>query len=126
MGGVTIAKQLSSVHRTINESLRTAIVWGVQLALFYAGSTTYGVGLTPNSWMQLLGFILFIGSTINHQVLKLPCISYPGDSVKERAMGASSMSPGRQSVTLLSFPGSPLASPHVHAPKGVQKAAAQG
>merc|ERR1719296_535748 len=83
--GVTIAKQLSAVHRTINDALRTAIVWGVQLGLFYAGSTTYGAGPLPHSWMQLLGFcFLVMGSMINHQVVKLPCLSYPGAPTQMR------------------------------------------
>merc|ERR1740123_2541205 len=103
--GVTISKELSAVHRTINDALRTAIVWGVQLALFYAGSTEYGQGFSPHSWMQALGFVfLVMGTMINSQVLKLPCISYPGGPGVMRPMGAGMMSPGRQSVSLLSFP----------------------
>lgn len=116
--GVTISKQLSAVHRTINDALRTAIVWGVQLALFYAGSTTYGQGPTPHSWMQLLGFVfLVLGSVINHQVLKFPCLHYPSSLTQLRPMGAATMSPTAQGVSVLSFPGSPLASPVTrHAP----------
>merc|ERR1712129_128901 len=115
--GVTISKQLSAVHRTINDALRTAMVWGVQLALFYAGSTTYGQGPTPHSWMQLLGFVfLILGSLVNHQIVKAPCLYYPGGPTQMRQMGAGAMSPSRQTVSLLSFPGSPLASPQLHVP----------
>merc|ERR1719220_641245 len=101
--GVTIAGKLSAVTRMMNDALRTCIVWAVQLALYYAGST-YGQGPTEHSWMQLLGFVfLFCGTMINHQVLKIPCISYPGSHVQLRPMGAAAMSPTAGGVGMPSF-----------------------
>jgi hypothetical protein len=76
--GVTITGKLSAVHRTINDALRTAIVWSVQTILYYTGCETYGTPLTPHSWMQMLGFVfLLCGSLANHQILKFPFLTYP-------------------------------------------------
>merc|ERR1712217_886736 len=111
--GVTISGKLSTVTRTINDALRTSIVWGVQVLLFYAGSTAYGQGPTSHSWMQLLGFgFMVLGSLINHMIVKLPFLSYPGQEQfrKFRPMGMI-MSPGGQVVSVMSQHGSPMASP---------------
>jgi len=76
--GVAISGNLTSLHRTMNDALRTAFVWVAQLVLYYAGSETYGVGLKRHSWMQLLGFILLVvGSLVNHTVVRLPFFYYP-------------------------------------------------
>eukprot|EP00747_Dinoflagellata_sp_TGD_P183964 gnl/TRDRNA2_/TRDRNA2_39224_c1_seq1.p1 gnl/TRDRNA2_/TRDRNA2_39224_c1~~gnl/TRDRNA2_/TRDRNA2_39224_c1_seq1.p1 ORF type:complete len:427 (+),score=76.24 gnl/TRDRNA2_/TRDRNA2_39224_c1_seq1:44-1324(+) len=93
--GVSIAGRLSAVTRTINDALRTGIVWTVQLLLFYAGSTTYGQGLKDHSWMQLVGFLMLIlGNLVNHKVLKIPCISYPdADAVPQGQLQAHLASP---------------------------------
>mmetsp|Transcript_133633 Transcript_133633/g.249967 ORF Transcript_133633/g.249967 Transcript_133633/m.249967 type:complete len:394 (+) Transcript_133633:71-1252(+) len=77
--GVTISGKLSAVHRTINDALRTMIIWAVEIFVFYAlGSETYGKGWRPHSWLQLLGFLCLISANfINHAILKLPCLTYP-------------------------------------------------
>jgi len=110
--GLTIAKELSAVHRTMNDSLRTAAVWGVQLLLFTLGNHTYGVGWKAHSWMQLLGFVMLVlGSLINHMILKLPFLFYPDEiGARLRTMG-NVMSPTAQGVSILSYPGSPGCSP---------------
>lgn len=97
--GVTIAGQLSSLHRTINDAMRTGIVWVVQLALFYAGDKTYGTGWLPHSWMQLAGFVFLIcGSLINHRILLIPGLWYPFEE-KARPIGMS-FSPTHQSMSI--------------------------
>lgn len=94
--GVTIAGKLSAVHRTINDAVRTAIVWAVQTVLFYAGSTTYGAKLTEHSWMQVLGFVfLILGSLANHQVIRFPGLKYPMEEASQISMASPSHTHGQ-------------------------------
>merc|ERR1712187_73897 len=75
--GVTIGGELSAVHRTVLDALRTTIIWAVEVALGSLGYRTYGRSLTPHSWMQLLGFVLLIlGNLLYNSVIRLPCFSY--------------------------------------------------
>lgn len=91
--GVTISGKLSAVHRTINDALRTAIVWGVQLVLNSCGSK-YGAGWTEHSWMQLLGFLcLIMGSLTNHMVVRFPCLYYPPPAVPLQDPSQSTATP---------------------------------
>merc|ERR1719238_1461674 len=86
--GVTIAGKLSAVTRTINDALRTSIVWSIQLGVYYffpvGTGHNYGSPWGSHSWMQLLGFVcLVLGSLLNHAVLKLPCLDYEEASARE-------------------------------------------
>merc|ERR1712232_1315168 len=70
--GVTMAGTLSSVHRTLVDALRTALVWLVELAIFYATENSYcsergrlngqcfGTKWGKWSYLQLLGFAVLI------------------------------------------------------------------
>jgi drug/metabolite transporter (DMT)-like permease len=71
--GMAVSKYLSSLHRTLIDSLRSIVVWGAQLLMYYCfQSTSYGVAWTKNSWLQLLGFMLLvIGTLVYNEVL--PC-----------------------------------------------------
>jgi drug/metabolite transporter (DMT)-like permease len=73
--GMAVSKYLSSLHRTLIDSLRAVVVWGAQLAMFYFfDSQSYGVAWTRNSWLQLVGFILlFLGTLIYNEVIVLCC-----------------------------------------------------
>ena len=63
--GMTVSKNLSSLHRTLIDSLRALVVWGTQLVIFYAsGSTAYGLAWTSYSWIQLVGFFLLVLGTL--------------------------------------------------------------
>eukprot|EP00929_Paragymnodinium_shiwhaense_P008582 TRINITY_DN11253_c0_g1_i1.p1 TRINITY_DN11253_c0_g1~~TRINITY_DN11253_c0_g1_i1.p1 ORF type:complete len:399 (+),score=107.25 TRINITY_DN11253_c0_g1_i1:84-1280(+) len=76
--GVTIAGKLSAVHRTINDALRTSIVWIVQLIVYYAGAENYGTPWMAHSWLQLLGFgFLVLGNLLNNAIVRVPGLYYP-------------------------------------------------
>jgi energy-converting hydrogenase Eha subunit A len=75
--GVTIAGQLSAVTRTINDAMRTMIIWIVEVFVFYCVSEKFGQKWTTHSYLQLIGFVFLIaGNMINSKVLKLPCLTY--------------------------------------------------
>ncbi len=75
--GMAVSKYLSSLHRTLIDSLRATVVWGVQLLMYYGfHSTAYGVAWTNNSWLQLLGFILLVfGTLIYNEVIAYPSLN---------------------------------------------------
>lgn len=76
--GLNVAKQLSTVHRTLIDSLRTTVVWVVDLFIYYVVSNHYGEQWTDYSFIQLGGFLLLIcGTLIYNKVLKLPGFTYP-------------------------------------------------
>ncbi|GIQ92020.1 hypothetical protein KIPB_015544, partial [Kipferlia bialata] len=63
--GMVVTDELTSVHRTIFEALRTAAIWVTDLAINYifAPNSVYGESWTSWSWIQLTGFLLLIFST---------------------------------------------------------------
>ncbi|GCA62204.1 hypothetical protein KIPB_001961 [Kipferlia bialata] len=63
--GMVVTDELTSVHRTIFEALRTAAIWVTDLAINYvfAPHSVYGESWTSWSWIQLAGFLLLIFST---------------------------------------------------------------
>jgi drug/metabolite transporter (DMT)-like permease len=69
--GMAVSKYLSSLHRTLIDSLRALVVWAVQLLMFYCfNSKTYGVAWTGNSWLQLVGFsMLVLGTLVYNKVI---------------------------------------------------------
>jgi drug/metabolite transporter (DMT)-like permease len=71
--GMAVSKYLSSLHRTLIDSLRALVVWAVQLGMFYGfDSTTYGVAWTANSLFQLLGFLLLVlGTLVYNEVIHI-------------------------------------------------------
>eukprot|EP00928_Gymnodinium_smaydae_P053650 TRINITY_DN37591_c0_g1_i1.p1 TRINITY_DN37591_c0_g1~~TRINITY_DN37591_c0_g1_i1.p1 ORF type:complete len:420 (-),score=61.05 TRINITY_DN37591_c0_g1_i1:176-1435(-) len=106
--GVTISKNLSALHRMVNDALRAVLLWGVQLGLYYVGSDNYGQGPTAHSWMQLVGFLFMImGALINHEVIKMPSLSYSEQDELVKATDAAS-DPTSQTPRLLAHPGTSL------------------
>jgi len=103
--GVTIAGKLSAVTRTINDALRTSIVWSVQLFVYYAlGSENYGTPWKAHSWMQLIGFaFLILGSLVNHAIVKLPCLTYSANPAAAPTAG-SSIATSHHGVSLVPQP----------------------
>jgi hypothetical protein len=76
--GLSVAKKLSTVHRTLIDALRTAVVWTVAVAIYYAGEKRYGEPLTNWSYLQGGGFVfLIVGTLCYNAVLKLPGLYYP-------------------------------------------------
>jgi drug/metabolite transporter (DMT)-like permease len=70
---LSVAKRLTTVHRTLIDSSRTIFVWGLDLIIYYAGATQFGESWNHWSWLELLGFIvLLLGTLIYNRVIKLP------------------------------------------------------
>jgi hypothetical protein len=52
--GLAVTKSLSAIHRTLIDALRTILVWGVDLLLFYAfNSPNYGEQWTIYGFLQV-------------------------------------------------------------------------
>lgn len=130
--GVTMAGTLSAVHRTLVDALRTAVVWMVELWIFYATQQTYcspagqwngqcfGTKWGKYSYLQLWGFLVLICGTLMYKaIIKLPFLYYPppGEEVKSVSTAgfaspvAMLFSPVLQLFSPGSSPGSNLASP---------------
>merc|ERR1719183_1458213 len=89
--GVTISGQLSAVTRTVNDAMRTVIIWTVETIVFYGISEKYGQEWQPHSYLQLIGFLFLItGNMINSKVLRLPCFRY--DEAAPTALNNSQIS----------------------------------
>ncbi|KAF8567293.1 hypothetical protein P879_04649 [Paragonimus westermani] len=74
--GFCVAKDLSTVHRTLVDALRTAFVWIVSLILYYTAGHQFGEPFEI-SWglIELNGFaLLVIGTLIYNQVMDLSFI----------------------------------------------------
>merc|ERR1719382_1099398 len=75
--GMQICRKLSAVTRCLVDSMRTAVVWGLQLALYYYWSPQYGHPWTDYSYLQLLGFLLLVlGTLVYNGVVKVPALNY--------------------------------------------------
>eukprot|EP00747_Dinoflagellata_sp_TGD_P191629 gnl/TRDRNA2_/TRDRNA2_55262_c0_seq1.p1 gnl/TRDRNA2_/TRDRNA2_55262_c0~~gnl/TRDRNA2_/TRDRNA2_55262_c0_seq1.p1 ORF type:complete len:440 (-),score=70.89 gnl/TRDRNA2_/TRDRNA2_55262_c0_seq1:69-1388(-) len=88
--GVTMSGRLSAVHRTLVDAVRTATVWAVEIAIFYATESSFcspagrsrGVcfGTPWDKWspLQLLGFVLLVlGTLMYNAIIRLPKCYYP-------------------------------------------------
>merc|ERR1719223_645962 len=64
------------------EATRTAMIWGIDLSVFYFYSreSLFAERWLPFSWLQLCGFVfLFIGQCVYSQVITVPGLFYPDD-----------------------------------------------
>jgi len=88
--GVSMSGQLSGVHRTLVDALRTALVWAVELGIFYATQKTgcspegrengecFGTPWGKYSPLQLVGFaVLIVGTLMYKGLIKVPGLYYP-------------------------------------------------
>jgi len=68
VGGMTISPGLDPVFLTVVESLRTLLVWAVDLALYYLvdidGAGQIGERFGRYSWMQGVGFVLLVAGSL--------------------------------------------------------------
>jgi len=76
--GISLTKILSSVHRTIFDTLRTITVWAANLFIFYVlHLPQFGEEWSNWSYLQLGGFTLLIfGTLMYNEVFHLPCSTY--------------------------------------------------
>lgn len=85
MSGMLVTNALSAVHRTMLEASRTAVIWIVDLILFYVVAPNSGLGESWNvwSWVQLLGFaMLIMGQSIYSELIRVPGFDYPSVTPK--------------------------------------------
>eukprot|EP01094_Clydonella_sp_ATCC50884_P002698 TRINITY_DN12057_c0_g1_i1.p1 TRINITY_DN12057_c0_g1~~TRINITY_DN12057_c0_g1_i1.p1 ORF type:complete len:418 (+),score=103.37 TRINITY_DN12057_c0_g1_i1:36-1256(+) len=84
--GLSVAKQLTTVHRTFIDACRTVIVWVVEVMLFYITGGSIGQEwVTPWSFLQLAGFgFLVLGTFIYNAVLRIPKVYYPTAAEQEK------------------------------------------
>eukprot|EP00928_Gymnodinium_smaydae_P045635 TRINITY_DN30392_c0_g1_i1.p1 TRINITY_DN30392_c0_g1~~TRINITY_DN30392_c0_g1_i1.p1 ORF type:complete len:450 (+),score=36.91 TRINITY_DN30392_c0_g1_i1:84-1352(+) len=75
--GMQLCRKLSAVTRCLVDCMRTVVVWGFQLVLYYGVSKDYGHPWTEYSPIQVLGFcFLIFGTLVYNRLLKIPTLSY--------------------------------------------------
>merc|ERR1719265_2157308 len=85
-----MAGRLSSVHRTLVDALRTAMVWLVEIGIFYGTKSSFcseagqlqgqcfGTKWATWSPLQLVGFaMIVVGTLMYNAVIRLPNFYYP-------------------------------------------------
>ncbi|KAH7821527.1 putative Integral membrane protein [Monocercomonoides exilis] len=73
-GGMIVTSELTAVHRTIFEALRTLFIWITQLIIYYSGNPEYGEKWTNWSYMQAGGFaVLVLSMLVYNSVIKMKC-----------------------------------------------------
>jgi len=88
--GMQLCRKLSAVTRCLVDCLRTAVVWAIELGLYYFVSPRYGNGWNQYSWLQMLGFfLLFLGTLIYNDIVKVPCLDKSVRDFGHRALQAT-------------------------------------
>lgn len=80
VAGLTVSSSLTAVHRTMLEASRSAVIWLVDLAVFYLVSPdiSFGEAWLPYSPLQLGGFLLLVfGQLVYSSTVKVPGLFYP-------------------------------------------------
>jgi len=76
-GGMLVTSELTAVHRTIFEAVRTSAIWVTSIFIYYAITHKYGEPWTVWSYMQLVGFSMLIFSMLLYnKVIKFKCFNY--------------------------------------------------
>lgn len=61
IAGMMVTYQLSGVHRTLLEATRTAVIWGIDLAIHAEyPESNFGESWNPWSWLELAGFLVLV------------------------------------------------------------------
>lgn len=66
---VAISQVLTAVHRQLATAVRTALIWMVDLFIYYVISTSIGEYWDNWSWLQLVGFGVLMSGTISFSVI---------------------------------------------------------
>lgn len=80
VSGMAVTGLLSAVQRSMVEASRTAMIWGIDLSVFYFidKHSLFAERLLPFSWLQLVGFfVLVCGQCIYSCIVKIPGLYYP-------------------------------------------------
>lgn len=68
---------MTVVHRTLIDSLRTILVWVIDIIIFYLSKGSFGESWNAYSYVQLIGFsLLVIGTIVYNGVIKIPGLIY--------------------------------------------------
>jgi len=82
--GLTLTKITTAVHRTLIDACRTICVWGAELLCYYTIDPKFGEPWkSPQSYMQLGGFVLLVtGTLIYNEVIVIPGSTYDSKKVQ--------------------------------------------
>lgn len=64
VAGMLVTDSLGAVTRTVLETLKTLLVWVLNLLAFYASGAQLGEAWTGHSWLQAAGFAVLVGGTM--------------------------------------------------------------
>jgi len=88
--GMSVTKTSSAAYRMVLDSLRTLVVWLVDL----------GTGGGSFHWLSLVGFALMAaGTAVYNEAIQLPCLAYP--SAADRAEQAEQRAVAQEHAKLL-------------------------
>mmetsp|Transcript_13857 Transcript_13857/g.36635 ORF Transcript_13857/g.36635 Transcript_13857/m.36635 type:complete len:417 (+) Transcript_13857:2-1252(+) len=81
IAGIAVTGALTAVHRVMIEALRTAVVWGVGLAVHSVNpESRLGEAWTDYSLLEVAGFVtIILGQAIYGAMLRVPGLRYPPD-----------------------------------------------
>lgn len=86
LSGVFVTKMLSAVHNALITVLTVAVVWGLELLIYYGISPEYGHGWGTYSPLQLVGFVFILVSTLMYDaILRIPQIFIYPQNLQEAA-----------------------------------------
>lgn len=72
LSGMLVTDSMGALSRTVAETARTLLVWGLDLFLYYKvhikGATSIGEPWTSYSWLQALGFVVLVFGTALYAV----------------------------------------------------------
>ena len=79
LSGVFVTKLLSAVYNALITVLTVAVVWGLELILWYSTGHLYGAPWNNASYIQLAGFMIILLATLLYdRTLKIPALfNYP-------------------------------------------------
>merc|ERR1712110_1164359 len=83
-----VTSLLSAVQRSMIEATRTAIIWLIDLSVYYFinSSSLFAEKWLPYSWLQLVGFaFLLLGQFTYSSIIKIPGLWYPEQDVQAEA-----------------------------------------
>jgi len=95
--GLSVTKQLTAVHRTLIDSLRTVLVWGIDIVLYFMTGGSFGESWNKYSWVQVIGFLLLIFGTLTYNaVLRFPGLYYEPKSATIAIPPTPTPTPGEE------------------------------
>ncbi|KAJ6226278.1 hypothetical protein M0813_10968 [Anaeramoeba flamelloides] len=80
--GMMITSFSSALLRNIIDGLRTLLIWGIQILIYYSSPKSgFGEKWTNWSYLELVGFAgLIYGTFVYNKIIKLKCFEYGSES----------------------------------------------